>query len=246
MTGALSVSRSVGRAFAVLELFRSERRPMTAADIGRRLVLPQPSTRALLKALVSEGYLAYEAAARTYLPTGRVAALGDWLGGAGLVPARLQARVDQVAAATGETTSLCGIQDLRVHVLKVRKAAHPVALQLEPGLGVALWRTAVGRTLLAQCDPGQWATLLESMARRERDPEARRTIQSLPRELRRIRGAGYLTAFDIYFPGVGAVCAPVAGADGSGPLVLAVAGLKDRIRTNEARILRALRAGRPR
>jgi len=242
MSGALSISRSVARAFAVLELFRTERRPLTAAEIGRRLDLPQPSTRALLKTLVAAGYLAFEDGRRTYLPTPRVTALGDWLASAGLAAPGLRARVDDIAAATDETTSLCGIQDTRVHILHVRRASHPVALQLEAGVGVALWQTAVGRTLLALCDDPTRERLLATMARRERDPAARRTIQSLPRELRRIRAAGHLTAYDVFFQGVGAVCVPVDDGASGGPLVIAVAGLKERIRANEARILRAIRS----
>jgi DNA-binding IclR family transcriptional regulator len=238
----LSISKSVDRAFALLELFRGQRRPMTAAEIGRRLAIPQPSCRVLLKALTASGYLAYAEDLRTYVPTPRVAALGDWLGGAGLAPAHWRTRVDEIAAVTEETTSLCGIQDTRVNVLHVRKAEHPVALQLEPGVGVALWRTAVGRALLAHCDDGTRGRLLDAMGRREKDPAARRTILGLPRELKRIRGAGHLTAYDIFFKGVGAVCVPVPGTDGPDPLVVAVAGLKDRIRAGEARILRAIRA----
>lgn len=246
MSSDLSISRSVVRAFAVLELFRTERRPLTAAEIGRRLELPQPSTRALLKTLAAQGYLAFEDSRRTYLPTLRVTALGDWLAGAGLAAPELRARVDQLAAATEETASLCGIQDTRVHILHVRKATHPVALQLEAGVGVALWQTAVGRTLLAVCDDPTRDRLLDTMARGERDAAARRTIQGLPRELRRIRSAGHYTAYDVFFKGVGAVCVPVGGAGSGEPLVIAVAGLKERIRANEARILRAIRATRPR
>lgn len=246
MSSQLSISRSVARAFAVLELFRTERRPLTAAEIGRRLELPQPSTRALLKTLAAQGYLAFEEARRTYLPTLRVTALGEWLAGAGLAAPELRARVDALAEATGETASLCGIQDIRVHILHVRRATHPVALQLEAGVGVALWQTAVGRTLLAACDDTTRQRLLDTMARRERDAAARRIIQGLPRELQRIRAAGHLTAHDVFFKGVGAVCVPVGGTGSGTPLVIAVAGLKDRIRANEARILRAIRSARAR
>ncbi|MEO8224716.1 MAG: helix-turn-helix domain-containing protein, partial [Gammaproteobacteria bacterium] len=149
MTDPVSISKSVARGFQVLELFRAERQPLTAAAVGRRLNLPQPSTRALLKTLVSLGYLACADADRTYWPTGQLTALGDWLAEEPRLPAVLVQALERIAALAGETTSLCSLRDGYVEILCVRKARHPVAVQLETGTGAPAWRTAVGRALLA-------------------------------------------------------------------------------------------------
>ena len=73
------VVKSAGRVFAVLELFDEARTPLSATEVVRRLSFPQSSTVALLKTMVSLGYLAFDQFDRRYLPTMRVP-IGDTLG----------------------------------------------------------------------------------------------------------------------------------------------------------------------
>lgn len=242
MSERISISKSVARAFRLLELFREQQRPMLAAEICRRLHLPQPSVRALLKNLVSIGYLEYHPGDRTYLPTRRLAALGDWLRPTDVVPPALMAAVDAIVAQAGETASLCTIRDINAEILHVAKARHPAALQLEPGAGVALWRTVVGRMLLAQCDGEQADQLVHAMQRRERSTEARRALQAIPRELKQVREKGWIAGYDLFLMGIGAVSVP-AGRDPAGnPLAVTVAGVRDRIRMAEPQLVRLIRA----
>jgi len=244
MAEAVSISKSVARAFRLLELFRAERRPLSAAEIGRQLALPQPSTRALLKTLVGLGYLAYTAADRTYWPTPQVTALGQWLTAEQRLPPALTLTVERLAGLAEETASLCALRDGDVEILQVCKARHPVALQLEPGTGVAAWRTAVGRALLAALPEDELAGLLARWLQKERTPGSRRVLQGLPRELRRARTAGFLAGYDLFLTGVGAVCVAVPARPQAGlhrPVAVAVAGLSGRIRSREAALARLIR-----
>lgn len=240
----VSISKSVARAFRVLELFQVDQQPLAAADIGRRLSLPQPSTRALLKTLVNLGYLAYTDQDRTYWPTPRLTALGQWLASGQRLPPSLTRAVERIAGLAEETASLCALRGGNVEILHVCKARHPVALQLETGVGVPAWRTAVGRTLLAALPDDDAAGLVRGWLQGERSPASRRTLQSLPRALKRARAEGFLAGYDLFLAGVGAVCVPLATvppAAPPGPLVLAVAGLSDRIRAREAALVRMIR-----
>ncbi len=244
MAEAVSISKSVARAFRVLELFRAERRPLTAADVGRRLALPQPSARALLKTLVGLGYLTCTAADRTYWPTPRVTALGQWLDADERLPPPLTLALGRIAGQAGETTSLCALREGNVAILHVCKVRHPVALQLEAGTGAAAWRTAVGRVLLAALPEEEAGRLVWGWLSRERTPAGRRALRALPRELKRARADGFLAGYDLFLPGVGAVCVALpAGAHGAvpAPLAVAVAGLSDRIRSREAGLVRLIR-----
>ena len=210
MAESVSISKSVARAFQVLELFRAHRQPLTAAAIGRQLALPQPSTRALLKTLVRLGYLVLTDADRTYWPTGQVTALGRWLAAEQRIPVRLTLILNRIAGLAGETTSLCGLRDGNVEILQVCKAQHPVALQLEAGVGVAAWRTAVGRALLATLPDAESTGLLGAWLGQERTPAGRRVLQSLHRELKRARADGYLAGYNVFLKGVGTLCVPVS------------------------------------
>lgn len=244
MAEAVSISKSVARAFRVLELLRVHRGPLTAAAIGRHLAMPQPSTRALLKTLVSLGYLTCTGTDRTYWPTAAVTALGQWLTAEQRLPAWLTSALERIAALSGETTSLCGLRDGNVHILYVRKAQHPVALQLETGIGVAAWRTTVGRALLAALPDADATGLLGGWLRQERTAAGRKVLQSLPRDLKRGRPDGFLAGYDVFLKGVGTLCVPVSErrlAGLSAPVVVAVAGLNDRIRARELALLRIMR-----
>lgn len=244
MTELVSISKSVARAFQVLELFRVGRQPLTAAAIGHQLAIPQPSTRALLKTLVRLGYLACTPSDRTYWPTGRVLALGQWLGTEPRLPVELTLALDRIASLAGETTSLCGLRDGKVEILHACKAQHPVALQLEAGVGVAAWRTAVGRALLAELPDTESTALVGTWLRQERTPAGRRILQSLPRDLKRARADGYVAGYNLFLASVGAVCVPLAQASYSflpAPLAVAVAGLCERIRPREQALVRLIR-----
>jgi DNA-binding IclR family transcriptional regulator len=238
MSAGVSISKSVARAFRLLELYAEVRRPLTAAELGRRLELPQPSVRALVKTLAALGYLDYQPMARTYLPGRRLAQLAQWLPAAVPLTVSLRVATDRVAELANETASLSTLVDGHAEILHVRRATHPVALQLEPGPGAPAWRTAVGRVLLAQCPAERVATLLAGWLKQER-AAGRRTLQLLPRELARIRRDGHYVAYDLLLEGVGAVCCPVPGA--TVPLALAVAGANDRIRPRAAQLLKLVR-----
>ena len=58
--------KSASRTFAVLELFRDERRPLRLSEIYTALGYPQSSSTNLLKGMVIEGYLNYNRNTRTY------------------------------------------------------------------------------------------------------------------------------------------------------------------------------------
>ncbi len=101
------ISKSVSRAFALLELLRREQRPLTASAIEAALGVPQPSALVLARELLGLGYLSLDPATREYAPTARVAELGAWLGDSGLPRQRLRRLVDEIARLTGETATLC-------------------------------------------------------------------------------------------------------------------------------------------
>src|SRR3954470_18853177 len=102
-----SVVKSAGRVFEVLELFDAERQAMTATAIARALKYPASSTVALLKSMVTLGYLAYDPNERTYFPTIQLAVISRWLEDSFFVDGHLLELVDDVAAATGQPLRPC-------------------------------------------------------------------------------------------------------------------------------------------
>jgi len=236
-----NVSQSVARAFAVLETLRQRRKPMTAVELRRALKVPQPSLRALLAKLVELDYLAFDPAGRSYFPTPRLAALGQIIREPDPPDAHWQSAIDSIASATGETTSLSVARGLDLEVLYACMADHPVALQLRAGRGDALWRSAAGRLLLSAGTAAQREESLAALAGRESAIARRREIAGLAEFLTVLRSRSWYTAYDLHIKGVGAVCYRTQYL--GQVAVIAVAGVKDRIRDNERAIRRAIRDG---
>lgn len=241
MKSQANISKSVARTFRVLELFRELRKPMTAAQIQHSLDIPQPSARVLLKELVDIGYLAYTMPAKTYFPTPRLCRLGDWLGSSLVVHEPLVRVVDAVSRELDETASLSTATYGHVEVLYVRRAEHALALQVSAGMGGTLWRSAVGRTLLSLRTDREVEEFLAGLEPRDA-PRGRRLREEIVQQVRQIRTLGYFAGYDILLKGVGAICVPLPQGATGAPLVLAVAGGKDRVQPREKLILRAIRA----
>ncbi|MBV1864031.1 MAG: helix-turn-helix domain-containing protein [Rhodobacteraceae bacterium] len=74
-----TVIKSVARTFELLELFDEMRRPMNVVEVAKRLGYPQSSASALLKSMVTLGFVAYDSNGRTYFPTERVPLIGSWM-----------------------------------------------------------------------------------------------------------------------------------------------------------------------
>jgi DNA-binding IclR family transcriptional regulator len=236
-----NISKSVARTFRVFELFRENRKPMTAAQIQHHLKMPQPSARVLLKELVGIGYLAYTMPTRTYFPTPRICGLGDWLGSSLVVHEPLIRAVDAISAEVGETAALSTENYGHVEVLYVHRADHPLSLQVSPGMGGTLWRSAVGRTLLSLRTDAQVEEFIIGLDAKDA-PRGRRQREELMSQVRQIRSAGVFFGYDIYMKGVGAICIPLPNVLRGVPLALSVAGGKDRIQPREKAILRTLRS----
>ena len=142
--------KSAERVLAIFEHFRLTRRPAGAGEIGRALELPQSSTSMLLRNLVRLGYLDYAAATRTYLPTLRVALMGDWIHEVGdLVAAPLEEALSHLHRATGETIILGRQNGPNVQYLSVLQQEYGVQLTVKAGLLRPMTITAVGQALLA-------------------------------------------------------------------------------------------------
>ena len=74
-----SVVKSVGRVFAVLELFRECRESLNSNSVAEALGYPKSSTIVLLKSMAELGYLAFDHKSKSYFPTPKVSDLGSWL-----------------------------------------------------------------------------------------------------------------------------------------------------------------------
>lgn len=235
------VVKSVGRVVEVFEHLREAARPLTATDIGRALNYPKSSTNSLLKSLVRLGYLDFDRASLSYFPTLRLTHLGDWLPGAlmgGGEPLKL---VEELHDVTGETVTLSMQNDLAMQFLRVIPGTFPISVRIVEGHTLPLFGTSVGTALLATRTDDEIRELARRASQTRRRSTGRIDIEAVLKEVNVSRRDGHTAAYDRVLAHTGAISMALPQSIGGRVLVIAVAGLGDRIRGNEAHIIRHMR-----
>ncbi len=234
-----SVVKSVGRVLDVLELFQRLRRPLKATEICLNLDYPNSSANALLKSLVSLGYLSFDTRSRCYFPSLRLTRLGDWIPEHVLTES-LVGMLGDLARRTEETVTLSVQNDLYMQFIKVMPGTHPISLNMTEGYVCPLFGSAVGTALLASFDDEQIERLL---MRAKREPDSTALAFNLNDEMLEINEArqrGYAVAYDRVFPDTGAIGMLLPSELGEQSLVLGIGGLASRIRRMERQIIYAM------
>ena len=97
--------KSATRVLEIFEYFDEVRRPVTIQDVAQALSYPHSSTAALLKSLVSLGYLEHDDRGKTFFPSIRISLLGNWVEAEAL-PIR-QSVTGPMAACSGVRVTPC-------------------------------------------------------------------------------------------------------------------------------------------
>lgn len=151
--------KSAERAIRVLELFQTTQRPQTLQQVAVQLRMPAPSALAILKTLVSMGYLIFDVRRKTYFPALRLASLGDWVGAQFFEDSPVISVAQRIREETSEHV-LVGLQsDLHVQYVRVLpgEGAHGGSsdcgsqLVVESACGLALLGTMGDRSVDRIC-----------------------------------------------------------------------------------------------
>lgn len=156
----VSVSRSVGRAFAVMELFREAQAPANATELSRRLGAPHSSVVAVLHNLRELGYLSFDDVDMTFFPTTKMLSLGAWLRPAPWDQGMLSALVERVARDTGHMTALSSRLSLFVNTVLLRPGRYSNVAAPARSVGAALTHSVAGHIILSQLDDSALADIL--------------------------------------------------------------------------------------
>jgi DNA-binding IclR family transcriptional regulator len=233
--------KSALRVVEVLELFRKQRRPLSATEIGDFLGYPKSSTSMLLHTLVEAGWISLSTDSMLYFPTLRVAALGDWL------PSQLfggevaEELVAELWERTQETATLSIPNGVHMEFVRVHVGSYPISLNLPSGTQVPMFGTAVGTAYLHTISEDAIARLYEAAVAKEAIQDARQTLQGYLQEIRRSRKLGYAVGYDRLLSDTGAIGVAIKGSGAEHAVVMGVGGLSSRIARNEDAIARLMK-----
>jgi DNA-binding IclR family transcriptional regulator len=143
--------------------------------------------------------------------------------------------------STGETITLSMQNDFSMQFLRAIIGSFPISLRIGEGYMVPLFGTGVGNSLLASKTDAEIHTLVQRANSRMRLRADRIDFGKTLTEVQRTRLSGYCAAYDRLLAHTGAISMSLPATVEGSALVVAVAGLGDRIHRNEAQIIRTMR-----
>lgn len=234
--------RSVRRAFEILEVFAEHRRPLSLRELTRELDCPSSSLADLLKTMSNIGCLSFDTESKSYFPTTRLAALGDWVGQELLPLGDQQAALRDLCTETGGTILLGTPNDLEIQYLYVLEGAYSARYGKKPNGRRPLVRSGAGWMLLSQADDDAvdriWRRSIAGGLIARRDMP----FETLKERIAFCRTNGYVAARDSVNPDAAVVAIPLPARPHGRQLVLGIAGMADRIESDVAHIAEILKA----
>ncbi len=236
------VIKSAARVIQVLEFFDQVKRPQSVAEIADHHSWPHSSTSALMSSLVMLGYVHYDANKRTYLPSMRVALLGDWIQGNLLKDGQLMRLMQHLNDESSESIVLASQNGLHSQYLRVVQGTTALRMHLHIGMLRPLFGSGTGSMLLSQMDDNT----IRKLARKFNavaDPEKQVDVPKVLQDIAADRARGYAMSLNQVTPHSGLIAMLLPTAPTEKPLVLGISGLTVRLVENEHRYVEAMRNG---
>lgn len=237
------VIKSVQRVFEILEWYDRRRQGASATEVARGLGYPASSTNSLLKSMVTRGYVSFDPIRRTYLPTLQLNRQTSWLDCEWYGSGRLRALTRELQEATGEVVTLSCQNDLQMTFVEV---VSPVETSedagAEAGALAPLFWSSIGAAALSCHTDREVTGLIERYNRRTYRPQAKVDPANVLSLVRRARAAGHVAGYGLYREETGAVAWAIPSRRAGPPVVVAVAGPKERVRAAEGAIVAAGRS----
>ncbi len=231
--------KSAARAIQVLEFFDAAKRASAVADVADHYGWPHSSTSVLMRTLVTLGYLHYDASERTYMPSMRVALLGDWLHESLLAHGRLSALLQELHRETHETVVLAAQNGLHSQYLRVIEGTNTLRMHLQHGVLRPLLTSGTGRILMTQMEAGTVRKLVRKYNLRE-DQDQPLDAEQVLAQIAEDRARGYAFSKNRITAHAGLIAMVLPTSASEKPLAIGVAGLTERLVVNEQRYVAAM------
>lgn len=238
-----SVIKTARRLFEVLEYFDEIQQPISLKDVSAHFDYPVSSASALLKSMVVMGYLDYDGYSRTYMPTMRIATLGNWVQGALFGESRILALMKHMSDVTGETITIGTQSDLFAQYIHVIPSTYEIRYHLKPGTVRPLAKSGLGWLLLSARSDEMIEKLLRRINVEQEDRKLRIALPDLMVRIKEIRKQGYVFSRHTVTANAGVIGMVLPIRRHGRILAIGVGGPVDRLEEKKKRILSELRVG---
>lgn len=223
--------KSATRVLEIFEYFDEVRRPVTIQDVAQALSYPHSSTAALLKSLVSLGYLEHDDRGKTFFPSIRISLLGNWVEAEALPIRNVQRLMRRLSADTGCTIILAARLGAYAQYVKVIQGTSPIRFHVKPSTKRMLAFSTIGRVLLSELPLPEARRLIHDALAAM--PERRASTQEIEDELQRIRKRGFALYSDLVTPGATMLAMPIPTGPSGRPVAIGIAAPKEYFRSRK-------------
>lgn len=222
MSAPTSNMRSLDRAFDVLSVLQSAKQPLRLSELARQADLHVATAQRILGVLVDRGYAARSGDGYTAGPAALAVAHAFMV--TNPISVLAQPILQHLASNTGFTASLyVRVEQSRVLVARV-ESEHPLSYVLPVGERLPLHLGGAGKTILADLDAGEAASIIDAIGDTALAGGGGQTKAELQAQLEKIRNDGFAVSVSERLFGIASVMAPVTNADNNLVGVLGVTG----------------------
>jgi IclR family pca regulon transcriptional regulator len=210
------------RGLTVICAFDASHPELTLSEVAEITGISRAAARRLLSTLVHLGYV--HASGRTFSLTAKIMRLGyAYLSGQAL-PDIVEPYVVKVADQTGESCSVCVLDDTEVVYIARASVKKIMSINLSIGTRLPAWATATGRVLLSSLAQPELARVLANSQITEHAVNTLTSVAALEANIATVHEHGYsLVSQELEF-GLTAVAVPLRDKSGRVIAAMNVAG----------------------
>ncbi|NYT79438.1 IclR family transcriptional regulator [Alcaligenaceae bacterium] len=202
------------RVIEIIEVFARETKPLALSELARHLNAPVSSCLALLRTLVSLGYL-YETSRRQgYYPTGRLLAMAQRISSADPILEKVQPSLEELRQTTSETIVLSKLnRTMDVVYLDVLPSSNPISYMAVPGEKKGIHANSMGKALLSALPAEERQRVLASLSLTRYSDRTLVTVEAIEDDIKLSLSRGWFANLGESIPDVGAVAWPLRLSD---------------------------------
>jgi len=237
--------KSAERVFRILEHFSRTRKPARLSDVAASLDVPISSASALLKSMVSLGYLDYDEQERSYLPAVRLVHLGSWISFNSYEQEVVLEEMWRVREIVQESVVLAAINDIYIEYVESLHGSE--SIRIKRGTRRLLVQNGIGWQFLSQMEPHQASSIYKQTINSGELNKDEFPEEDFNRRVADQRGKdfSFVHARELLRPtahwGAAMIATPIPSPPGHRKLAIGVHGLSDRLEAKSDLIATELR-----
>lgn len=206
----MSEATSVERAFAILETFERERRPLSLKELSELCNIPTSTCHSLVHTLQKHAYLYQTGRRKDLYPTRRLYDMSAVILAHDLVLQRLLPAMERLRDTTRETVILGKRQRDHILYLEVLEGPEVIRYSARPGDTKPLHSTCIGKSMLSMLKPDEARQLLTDVPLERVTPNTITSLDRLMDDLDQGRKRGFFATRGENVSDVTALAVPIA------------------------------------